>query len=109
MSGRKVKGTVHWVSASHAVPAEVNLYEKLLKVGEGPKNESEAWEGVLNPDSVRTLNHCLVEPYVLEALALERFQFIRHGYFTADNKHCSTEHLVFNRIVPLKDGWKGKK
>lgn len=109
MSGRKVKGTIHWVSASHAVPAEVNLYEPLLKDSEGPKEESEAWEDVLNPDSVRTLKHCLVEPYVLEALELERFQFIRHGYFTADNKLCSPEHLVFNRIVPLKDGWKGKR
>ncbi|AIQ54940.1 glutamine--tRNA ligase/YqeY domain fusion protein [Paenibacillus sp. FSL R7-0331] len=109
MSGRKVKGTIHWVSASHAVPAEVNLYEKLLKAGEGPKDESEAWEDVINPDSIRTLEHCLVEPYVLEAMALERFQFIRHGYFTADNKLCSRERLVFNRIVPLKDGWKGKK
>ncbi len=109
MSGRKVKGTIHWVSASHAVPAEVNLYEQLLKDGEGPKEESEAWEDVINPDSIRILKRCLVEPYVLETLALERFQFIRHGYFTADNKLCSPGHLVFNRIVPLKDGWKGKK
>ncbi|MNC13274.1 Glutamine--tRNA ligase [compost metagenome] len=109
LSGRKVKGTIHWVSAGHAIAAEVRLYEKLLIDNEGPKDENGTWEDVINPDSVKNLKCCLVEPFVQTALPEDKFQFMRHGYFVADSKLSSTDHLVFGRIVPLKDGWKDKK
>ncbi|WP_245237771.1 glutamine--tRNA ligase/YqeY domain fusion protein [Paenibacillus ihuae] len=109
LSGRKVKGTIHWVSASHAIEAEVRLYEKLLIDNEGPKGESGSWEDVTNPDSLKILNHCVVEPFVQTALPEDKFQFMRHGYFVADSKLSCADRLVFGRIVPLKDGWKEKK
>jgi glutaminyl-tRNA synthetase len=109
LSGRKVKGTIHWVSAATAIAAEVRLYEKLLTDNEGPKDEHGAWEEAINPDSVKIMEHCLVEPFVQTALPEDKFQFMRHGYFVADSKLSSTERLVFGRIVPLKDGWKDKK
>lgn len=106
-SGRKVKGTIHWVSASHGIPAEVYLYEKLLGDSDGPKTEGEAWEAYINPDSVKLMKHCLLEPYAADAKPEDKFQFMRQGYFCVDNKLSHGDHLVFNRIVPLKDTWKG--
>ena len=109
LSGRKVKGTIHWVSASHAVKSDVYLYDKLLVDNDGPKEEGEAWEEYINPDSVTLLKDCLLEPYAAAAKPEDKFQFMRHGYFTMDNKLTSEERLVFNLIVPLKDSWKGGK
>ncbi|WNS42918.1 glutamine--tRNA ligase/YqeY domain fusion protein [Paenibacillus sp. MMS20-IR301] len=106
LSGRKVKGTIHWVSAAHAVKSEVRLYGRLLKDNDGPKAEGEGWESYINPDSVTVLKNCLLEPYAADANPEDKFQFMRHGYFCVDSK-CSREgRLVFNRIVPLKDTWK---
>ncbi|MEC0168217.1 glutamine--tRNA ligase/YqeY domain fusion protein [Paenibacillus graminis] len=108
-SGRKVKGTLHWVSASHGIPAEVYLYEKLLEDNDGPKAEGETWEEHINPESRKLLKHCLLEPFAAGAKPEDKFQFMRQGYFCADNKLSRENKLVFNRIVPLKDTWKGGK
>jgi glutaminyl-tRNA synthetase len=103
-SERKVKGTLHWVSVEHSVPAEVRVYDRLFMV-ENPSDESVSdFREALNPDSLKVLQNCRVEPYVATAKPLDRFQFQRIGYFNVD-KDSTPEHLVFNRTVPLKDGW----
>lgn len=103
-TGRKVKGTIHWVSARHAVPAEIRLYENIVDEEKGKLNE----DGSLNynPNSLTVLNNCFVEPELANAKPEERFQFVRQGYFCVDNKDSSPEHLVFNRIVSLKSSFK---
>jgi glutaminyl-tRNA synthetase len=107
-TGRKVKGTIHWVSGEHAVKADVNLYEKLLLDQEVPK-DSEDWTKLMNPDSMVTIKDVLMEPYVEQALPEHKFQFLRHGYFSLDAKKCRTnDRLVFNRVVALKDTWSKK-
>lgn len=107
--GRKVKGTIHWVSGAHAVTAEVNLYDRLLKDNNGPKDESESWGDYLHPDSKKILKNCLLEPFAGSAQSEEKFQFLRHGYFCVDSRLSGPDRLVFNRIVPLKDTWKDKQ
>ncbi|WP_438447207.1 glutamine--tRNA ligase/YqeY domain fusion protein [Gorillibacterium sp. sgz5001074] len=104
---RKVKGTLHWVSARHAVRAEVHLYGKLLADGEEAVDEEKGWDERIRPDSRIVLKDCLLEPSLEEAAVEERFQFMRHGYFTVDRKHSRPGRPVFNRIVALKDSWKG--
>ncbi len=103
-TGRKVKGTIHWVSARHAVPAEIRLYENIVDEEKGKLNE----DGSLNynPNSLTVLNNCFVEPELANAKPEESFQFVRQGYFCVDNKDSSPEHLVFNRIVSLKSSFK---
>ncbi|QUL54328.1 glutamine--tRNA ligase/YqeY domain fusion protein [Paenibacillus tritici] len=108
LSGRKVKGTVQWVSAAHALKCEVYLYEQLLNDNNGPKEEGETWEQYINPHSVTLLKDCLLEPFENTPQPGDKFQFLRHGYFCIDSKRSSEQKLVFNRIVPLKDTWKGK-
>jgi len=103
--GRKVKGTLHWVSASHAVEAEVRLYDHLFTL----KNLDEVEEGkeyrdYLNPDSMVVLSGCKVEPGLSRVEAGQRFQFLRHGYFCVD-PDSRPGRPVFNRIVSLKDSW----
>ncbi|MCJ8013462.1 glutamine--tRNA ligase/YqeY domain fusion protein [Paenibacillus sp. KQZ6P-2] len=105
-TGRKVKGTIHWVSAEHAVKVDVHLYEKLLLDQDIPKEDSEDWTDKINPDSLITIKNALMEPFIENALPEQKFQFFRHGYFCLDKKYCSGDRLVFNRIVPLKDTWK---
>lgn len=95
-SGKKVKGTIHWVSAQHAVPAEVRLYEQLF-ITEGE-------EQLLNPNSLVTLKKCLVEPALTAGKPGDRCQFMRHGYFSID-PDSNKDSLVFNRIVSLRDSW----
>lgn len=107
LSGRKVKGTIHWVSAAHAVKCEVYLYEKLLADNGEPK-EGESWADYVNPDSVTHLKDCLLEPLADRPQPGDRCQFLRHGYFCTDSRLSTPEKPVFNRIVPLKDTWKGK-
>ncbi|MEK3916032.1 glutamine--tRNA ligase/YqeY domain fusion protein [Paenibacillus sp. FSL H7-0331] len=104
-TGRKVKGTIHWVSASHAVKADVHLYEKLLLVQEVPKEGSGDWTEAINPDSRVIVKDGLLEPFVEHAHSEQKFQFFRHGYFCVDKKLTTGKQLVFNRIVPLKDTW----
>ncbi|SFL56788.1 glutamine--tRNA ligase/YqeY domain fusion protein [Proteiniphilum acetatigenes] len=104
-SNRKVKGTIHWVSAPHSLDAEVRLYDRLFMV-EDPAGEKEKdFRELLNPDSLIVKKGCKVEEYLKEAKSLDSFQFQRIGYFNVDAD--STENaLVFNRTVALKDSWK---
>ncbi|TFE26447.1 glutamine--tRNA ligase/YqeY domain fusion protein [Cohnella luojiensis] len=104
-TGRKVKGTIHWISANHTVKADVHLYEKLLLDQEIPK-DNENWATTINPDSLVNIKDVLMEPFVEHARPEQKFQFFRHGYFCVDRKNNASNRLVFNRIVPLKDTWK---
>lgn len=108
--GRKVKGTIHWVSAEKAVDAEVRLYDRLF-AAENPSDERgvESFEDHLNPDSLVVLTGCKLEETLEGAKPGETFQFMRNGYFTVD-PDTTENHLVFNRTVALKDSWaKAKK
>ncbi len=104
--GRKVKGTIHWVSARHALRAQVRLYDRLF-TRENP-NDTEPGKTFLdyvNPNSLEILEDCRVEPSLREAPPGRQFQFERLGYFCVDNRDSTPEKLVFNRIVSLKDSW----
>lgn len=103
--GRKVKGTLHWVSAQHAIPAEVRLYDRLFR-GENPDNvaEGQDWKSNLNPESLETLTSALVEPALKDSKPGSRYQFMRTGYFCTD-KESTPSRLVFNRTVGLRDTW----
>ena len=105
-ANRKVKGTLHWVSAAHCLPAEVRLYDRLFNV-ENPSADERDFRELLNPDSLTVLSNCYVEKYVAEQTATRYLQFQRIGYFTYD-KHSTPEKLVFNRTVGLKDSWAKK-
>lgn len=100
--GRKVKGTIQWVSAPHAIDAEVRLYDQLF-TKENPE-EGELYEN-LNPDSLKILTNCKLEPSLKDAKPGSSFQFIRTGYFCVDSKESKDGRLVFNRTVSLKDTW----
>lgn len=100
---RKVKGTIHWVNAATAVKAKVNLYENLVVPDESSDNGYS-----LNPNSLTEVE-AFVEPYLANAEKMDRFQFMRNGYFIADSKHCTKDNLVFNRIVSLKSSFKPGK
>jgi glutaminyl-tRNA synthetase len=104
--GRKVKGTSHWVSAQHAVDAEVRLYENLF-TREDPQDvpEGKNWEDFLNPNSMKVLSGCKVEPDLGNAKPGETWQFLRQGYFCADAKPGGGGKPVFHRTVTLKDTW----
>jgi glutaminyl-tRNA synthetase len=104
--GRKVKATLHWVSAAHAVPAEVRLYETLFtKRDAGEVEEGADWKANLNPKSLETLTNAWVEPGLLNAPAGSRWQFERLGYFCVDAKDSKPGRPVFNRTVTLRDAW----
>jgi glutaminyl-tRNA synthetase len=114
-ANRKVKSTIHWVSAHHAVNAEVRLYDRFF-VKEDPNEADEGKDFLsnINPNSLQVLTHCKLEPMLGAAAPGARFQFERTGYFCADAKDSKPDALVFNRIVTLKDTWakieqKGKK
>ena len=102
--GRKVDATIHWVSAAHAVPAEVRLYDRLFRVAEPLAGDADFTE-FLNPKSREILNACRLEPSVASAAPGSRFQFERLGYFTADPVDSAEGGLVFNRTVTLRDSW----
>ena len=104
--GRKIKSTIHWVDAKNAEDAEIRLYDNLFTV-EDP-NAGDFLE-LLNPDSLKVLTGCKVEAGLKTAKPGESFQFMRQGYFCVDNKDSAEDHLVFNRSVSLKDGFKKKK
>ncbi|MEP7256538.1 MAG: hypothetical protein ABI666_12235 [Ferruginibacter sp.] len=99
----KVKGTIHWVSAAHAVNAEVRLYDRLFKA-ENPANEEGDFKDNINPDSLQIITNAVVEPSLKNATLQNRYQFIRKGYFCLD-KDFTADKLVFNRTVTLKDAW----
>ncbi len=101
--GRKVKGTIHWVSAAHAVEAEVRLYDHLFAK---PKpDEEEDWNAALNPGSLTVLSGCRLEPSLAAATPGGRYQFERQGYFCVDSVDSTPARLVFNRTVGLRDTW----
>ena len=102
--GRKVKGTIHWVSAAKAVPVEVRLYENIIDEAKGVYNEDGSLN--LNPNSLTVLKNCYVEPALAEAKAYDSFQFVRNGFFCADSHDSKEGAPVFNRIVSLKSSFK---
>ena len=103
-TGRKVKGTIHWVSVAHAVPATVRLYENIVDEEKGVYNEDGSLN--LNPNSLTVLKNCMVEENLAGAKAYDSFQFVRQGFFCVDAKDSTPEQLVFNRIVSLKSSFK---
>ena len=109
-SGLKVKGTIHWVSAAHAIEAEVRLYDRLF-TEENPSNKKDRdFKEFINPESLIILENAKLEPSLKSAKPGERFQFQRKGYFCVDTKYTTEDKLVFNRSVTLRDSWsKGKK
>lgn len=102
-TGRKVKGTIHWVPAPYAKKAEVRLYENIIDEEKGVYNEDGSLN--LNPNSLTVLKECYVEPALAEAKPYDSFQFVRQGFFCVDAKDSSEENLVFNRIVSLKSSF----
>ncbi len=106
-TGRKVKGTIHWVSAAEAVQAECRLYENIVDEEKGKLNEDGTLN--LNPNSLTVVKNCYVEPALGSAEAFDSFQFMRNGYFCVDCKDSAAGHLVFNRIVSLKSSFKINK
>ena len=102
--GRKVKGTIQWVSAAQAVPAEIRLYENIVDEEKGVYNEDGSLN--LNPNSLTILKNCVVEENLKDAKAYDSFQFVRQGFFCVDAKDSTADHLVFNRIVSLKSSFK---
>lgn len=102
--GRKVKATLHWVSAKHAVKSEVRLYDRLFNDEDPAGHKDIDFKDFLNPDSLKVLPECYVEPFVKEAKPLDHFQFERLGYFNLDYD-STPEKPIFNRTVPLRDSW----
>jgi glutaminyl-tRNA synthetase len=104
--GRKVRGTLHWVSAKHAVPATVRLYDRLFSV-QDPMDVAEGTDFTdsLNPESLEVLEECQLEPRLANAMAGSRYQFERQGYFCVDSVDSSAQNLVFSRTVSLRDSW----
>ena len=103
--GRKVKGVIHWVSAEHAIPVDIHLYDRLFThPSPGASSDGGSYRDFMNPDSLRTLTQCVVEPSLLDARPGDRFQFEREGYFCLDPQ-SSADRMVFNRTVTLRDSW----
>ena len=105
--GRKVRGTSHWVSATHGIDAEVRLYDKLF-AAEDPGEATGNYLDDLNPESLVVLEHCKLEPALKDAKPGQYLQFMRTGYFMADSVDHTPGHPVFNRTVTLKDSWSKK-
>ncbi len=103
--GRKVKGTIHWVSASHAVPCQVRLYDRLFNVENPEQDKTVDFKEHLNPDSMERLENCFVEPSLCDLEPGKQVQFERQGYFCLDPVESTRDNPVFNRIVTLRDSW----
>ncbi|NJX17000.1 glutamine--tRNA ligase, partial [Tamlana crocina] len=106
-SMRKVKGTLHWVSAKHAIEAEVRLYDRLFSVDSPDADKEKDFLDFLNPESLKIVTAYL-EPGLKNVQPGDKFQFQRLGYFNVD-KESTQDHLVFNRTVTLRDSWGGKE
>jgi glutaminyl-tRNA synthetase len=102
--GRKIKGTIHWVSEKHAVKADIRLYDRLFK-DEDPEKGGADFRNCLNPDSLTTLRSAMLEPMLANAKAGETYQFERQGYFCVDTRDSEPDRPVFNRTVTLRDAW----
>jgi len=103
--GRKVKGTIHWVSARHALKAEVRLYDRLFAVEHPDMDKERDFKEFINPDSLQILDNCMLEPSLASIDPETRFQLERLGYFCLDNRDSRPGKPVFNRIVTLRDSW----
>lgn len=103
--GRKVKATIHWVSAPQAIEAEVRLYDHLLLKPDTDDEKADDFKAYLNPDSLKILKSCRIEPGLKDAIPGSTYQFERQGYFCADSRDSSPDALVFNRTVALRDSW----
>jgi glutaminyl-tRNA synthetase len=104
--GRKVKGTMHWVSAEHALKTEVRLYDRLFNDPKPDSNKHEQdWKSFLNPDSMTILDNAYLEPSLIDAKSEDIYQFERTGYFCVDNKDSLDGKPIFNRTVTLRDSW----
>ncbi len=103
--GRKVKGTSHWVSAKHAVSAEIRLYDKLFNMENPSELENSELRGNINPESIIVLKNCKLEPSLSDADDTINYQFLRQGYFVLDQKDSTKDNLVFNRTVSMRDTW----
>jgi glutaminyl-tRNA synthetase len=111
-STKKVKGTIHWVSAKDAIDCEVRLYDRLLTVEDPASEKDKDYKDLINPKSLEIIPNAKLEPYIKSSKPGDRFQFERQGYFCVDIKHSTKEKIVFNRTVTLKDTWartSGKK
>lgn len=104
-SNKKVKGTIHWVSAIHSVEAEVRLYDRLFTVEDPVSVKDKDFKELINENSLKIISNAKLEPFVQNAAPGSRFQFERQGYFCVDSKYTTPENLVFNRTVTLKDTW----
>lgn len=105
-SERKVKGTLHWVSANHCIDAEVRLYDRLFNVENASEDKERDFHEMLNPKSIKVVKNAKIEPFLAEnANPGAHFQFQRIGYFTPDSKDSTPDHIVFNRTITLKDSW----
>jgi len=104
---RKVKGTLHWVSVAHSINAEVRLYDRLFNDEDPSGHKDRDFREFINPESLKTLQYCKLEPSLKLAKPRDKFQFQRLGYFCVD-KDSTNERLVFNRTVPLRDSWSKK-
>ena len=107
-TGRKVKGTIHWVSATEGCKAEVRLYENIVDEEKGVYNEEDGSMNI-NPNSKIVLTECYLEPELMKAVSEDKFQFVRNGYFCVDNKDSEQGKPIFNRIVSLKSSFKLQK
>ena len=107
-TGRKVKGTIHWVSATEGCKAEVRLYENIVDEEKGVYNEEDGSMNI-NPNSKIVLTECYLEPELMKAVSEDKFQFVRNGYFCVDNKDSEPGKPIFNRIVSLKSSFKLQK
>ena len=107
-SGRRVKGTIHWISVPHSVDVEVRLYDRLFTVEDPANVKDKELKELLNPDSLKIVKNCKVEKYLKDAKLGDSFQFQRNGYYNVDIE-STPDNLVFNRTVPLRDSWAKKK
>ena len=106
---RKVKGTLHWVSAEYSQEAEVRLYDRLFNVENPAEEKDKDFRELLNPDSLKVVTNCRIEPYLAQTAKVgNRYQFQRIGYFCVD-QDSKNDRLVFNRTVSLKDSWEKLK
>ena len=107
-SDRRVKGTLHWVSAKHAIEAEIHLYDRLFMDEEPDGHKDKDFKEFINPDSLQILKNCKLEPELAHVKPLDSFQFQRLGYFAVD-KNSTPEKIIFNKTVGLRDNWSKKK
>ena len=107
-TGRKVKSTIHWVEANTAIPCEFRLYEPLI-LDDAPENEGKHFLEQINPNSMEILQGFAEPTQIKDAKPLDKFKFVRNGFFSVDTKYTTDDKLVFNRVVPLKSSFKPGK